>query len=242
MSEHDRIRFGSTLIEYTVLRGRWRHKTIEITVDPSEGILVAAPISTPCEQIRRVVTRRAGWIVRRASTGVLQPNRKQFVSGESLPYLGRQARLFVEHADVRRVGVKFSHWSFQVVAPAGTTGEHRRRLIERGLSRWYRDRAEHRLSERVDRWSRLVGCSPATVLIRDQRRRWASCGLDGALRFNWRIVMAPPALIDYVVVHELVHLSTKHHSAAFWAEMLRLMPDYKLRRAQLRDLGPSLAV
>jgi predicted metal-dependent hydrolase len=80
------------------------------------------------------------------------------------------------------------------------------------------------------------------VLIRAQRQRWGSCGPDGTLRFNWRILMAPPTLIDYVVVHELAHLRYKHHDSAFWAEVSRLLPDYQLRRARLKEVGPRLSL
>jgi hypothetical protein len=79
-------------------------------------------------------------------------------------------------------------------------------------------------------------------MIRNQRRRWGSCSADGTLRFNWRLVMAPPAIIEYVVVHELAHLRVPNHSPAFWAEVARFIPDYKARRTALRQLGPSLSL
>ena len=242
MSERGEVTFGNTTITFTVIRSRRRKKTVEVTLDPRDGVLVSAPWDTPPERITAVVAKRAGWIVRQASSEVLHPRRKEFVSGESLPYLGRLARLFVEHAHVRSVSVAFDHWSFRVVAPSDLADEQRRARIEDALVRWYKEHASERLSARTEYWARRAGYAPTAVLVRDQRQRWGSCSPDGKLRFNWRIVMAPPALIDYVVVHELAHLRERTHSAAFWAEVARLMPDYRPRRSRLKEVGPTLTL
>lgn len=240
MSERGHLTFGETIIEYTVVRGPRRRKTVEITLDPAAGVVVAAPAELPTERIHAIVTKRAGWIVRRTAAGLLLPPPKRFVSGESLPYLGRQVRLTVQHAAAKRTDLKFQHWSFDLVVPASLSGDERRSAARSAAIRWYRRRASERLRGRVQRWAQIVGIEPPAVQIRDQRQRWASCGQDGTLRFNWRIMMAPPALIDYVVVHELVHLRMRNHSPQFWTELARLMPDYKPRRARLKEVGPSL--
>jgi predicted metal-dependent hydrolase len=240
--ERGAVRYGMTTIEYTVTRSRRRKKTVEITLDHSAGVLVAAPEGTSTDEIRQIVLRRAGWIVLRAAEQVLQPRRKQFVSGESLPYLGREARLTVEHKSSRRVTVMFEHWGFRIVVPTGLDGEARRAAIEAAFLDWYRAQALRRIAVRTEHWARVAGWRPTDMLIRDQRQRWGSCSPDGTLRFNWRIVMAPPSLIDYVVLHELVHLRIRKHTAAFWAEVGRLMPDYGIRRMQLREIGPRLSM
>jgi predicted metal-dependent hydrolase len=188
------------------------------------------------------VAQRAAWIVRHATTAMPAPRPRQFVSGELLPYLGRQARLFVIPADVKRVAVRFTRRCFEVTVPRELNGDARRAAIDRELTRWYRAQAAERLSAAVRRWAGLSGYAPRAVLIRAQRQRWGSCSPDGTLRFNWRIVLAPPAVIDYVVVHELAHLRLPNHSSAFWAEVARLMPDYPERRARLKALGPSLSL
>lgn len=242
MSEQGQIRFGTTTISYTVLRSRRRRKTVEITLDPAEGVLVAAPLSTSCEAIRCIVAKRAGWIVRHAPDAVLCPQRKRFVSGESLPYLGRQVQLVAASAPARSVSVRFDHWSFQITVPDDLERDERRSAIERAVTRWYQARAAERLGEQARRWGALSGCTPRAVLVRSQRQRWGSCGADGTLRLNWRIIMAPLALIDYVVVHELVHLRIRNHGSEFWTAVAGLMPDYRIRRARLKELGPHLTL
>jgi len=242
VSERGEFKFGDTIITYSVIRSSRRRKTIEVTVDPNEGVLVAAPVDTRVERIQELVARRAGWIIRQTSIDLPRPRRRELVSGESLPYLGRQARLFVERARVRQASVTFDHWALHVVAPFVADDEERRALVQRAVTRWYRARAVERLPPRAEHWSSLAGYGPARILIRDQRERWGSCGLDGTLRFNWRIVMAPPSLIDYVIVHELAHLRVRTHSPAFWAEVSRLIPDYLIRRARLKEIGSTLTL
>jgi len=240
--EQGAVQFGSTRIDYSIIRSKRRKKTIQITLDANEGVLVSAPLRAAPQMVEDVVRRRAGWIVRKSSESVLRARPKQFVSGESLPYLGRQVRLFVDHASVPRVIVKFDHWSFHVTVPAGLTEDERRPATARAVEAWYRRRAQARLELRVERWAGIIGCVIPRVLTRDQRQRWGSCGPDGTLRFNWRIVMAEPALIDYVVAHELLHLRIRNHSQDFWSAVLRVMPDFKLRRMRLREMGPYLSL
>jgi predicted metal-dependent hydrolase len=245
MSERGQVRFGATPIAYTVKRSHRRRKTVAITVDARAGVLVTAPIGVSRVRIEEILMKRAPWIVRRTSAIAAAPEQRRFVSGESLPYLGREVHLIATPADVQRVRINVSGETFDtfhVSVPAALEGETRRRSIESALTRWYKARAVEHLKSRVQHWATLGGSAPQRVLIRSQRRRWGSCAADGTLRFNWRLVLAPPSLIDYVVVHELSHLRVPNHSAMFWAEVARLMPDYAARRARLRDLEPSLTL
>ena len=106
MMERDSIRFGGTTIEYQVRRSERRRKTVQVTID-SGGVQVAAPVDTPADELQTLVRRRAPWIIRQASDGSLAVAPKRFVSGETLPYLGRNARMVFETADVRSVEVRF---------------------------------------------------------------------------------------------------------------------------------------
>lgn len=239
--ERGRVTFGATTIPYSIRRSHRRKKTIEITLDPGEGVLVSAPMKATAEDISRIVQRRAPWIIRKSTESVLQPRPKQFVSGESLPYMGRQARLFVEPADVRRVDVRFDHWSFRLAVPQHLRGDERREAIREAITGWYKQRAQERLDARSRLWADRLAVQVKRVATRDQRQRWGSCAPDGTIRFNWRIVMAEPALIDYVVVHELLHLRIRNHRREFWEAMVGVLPDYAVRRLRLRDFGRALA-
>ena len=111
MSERSSVRFGNTTIDYEVRRSGRRKKTVQVTVDGG-GVQVAAPVTTPESELRAIVRKRAPWILSHASEEMLEAAPKRFVSGETLPYLGRNVRLVVESAGVRSPEVRFDHWRF----------------------------------------------------------------------------------------------------------------------------------
>ena len=240
MMERDSIRFGDTTIEFQVRRSERRKKTVEVTIDGG-GVQVAAPMDTPAEDLQTLVRRRAPWILNHASDGMLAVAPKRFVSGETLPYLGRNVRMVFETADVLTPQVRFDHWRFNIRVPQGLEGEQRHQRVRKAIIAWYRRRAEVRLEKGVKKWLPRFGGGPVPdVLIRDQRQRWGSCAPDGTLRFNWRVVMLEPALVDYVIVHELAHLAVRSHSDDYWKLLNRIVPDAQERRRKLRDVGRFL--
>ena len=240
MSERSSVRFGDATIEYEVRRSERRKKTVQITVDGG-GVQVAAPMTTPGSELQAIVGKRAPWILSQASDEMLEAAPKRFVSGETLPYLGRNVRLVVESADGRSPEVRFDHWRFRVIVPKNLNGDARYESIRRAVVGWYRNRAAERLPDVVNRWWPMLGRGERSrILIRDQRQRWGSCAPDGTLRFNWRAMMLKPALIEYVVVHELVHLTHRNHSTDFWGLVSNTIPDAQQRRNSLREEGKML--
>lgn len=113
------------------------------------------------------------------------------------------------------------------------------RAAPRALA-WLKLRARRRIEERVPHYAALLGRLPGRISLRDPRSRWGSCSAAGDLMFSWRLIMAPPEVLDYVVAHEVAHLAQMNHSAAFWAEVARLMPGYSVPRNWLRTHGAGL--
>ena len=240
MKPRDKIRFGDTIIEYGIRRSARRKKTVQISVD-GEGVQVAAPSTAADSKLREFVRKRAPWIIDHSSKELLNVPPKHFVSGETLPYLGRNIRMVIKTENRRTPQVRFDHWKFQVSIPPGLDDENRRNRIRRAFVNWYRRRASDRLTATVERWWPILGSGKtSSVLIRDQRLRWGSCAPDGTLRFNWRTVMLPTRLIEYVVVHELAHLRMKNHAGDFWGLVNRVLPDAQQRRRDLRESGQFL--
>ena len=236
------VRFGSTTIEYEVWRSERRKKTVQITVDGG-GVQVLAPAATPDKELQAIVRKRAAWILNQATDAALEAVPKRFISGETLPYLGRNVKLIVEPTDVTVPQVRFDHWRFRVSIPEGLEGGERYKLIHRAIVDWYRGRADERLRSSVQRWwSRLGNGGEPKILISDQRLRWGSCAPDGTLRFNWRVMMLEPSLVEYVVVHELVHMSINNHGADFWRLLAGALPDMEHRRRRLREAGKTLTL
>ena len=237
MSERGSIRFGDSTIDYQVRRSERRKKTIQITVDGG-GAQVFAPMTTPESEIEAIVRKRAGWILSHSPGGILEVPPRRFVSGETLPYLGRNVRMVIEPGSVRSSLIRFDHWRFRVVVPEDVGASERYESIRRAATDWYRERAKERLAALVDRWwPRLGSGDRSPILIRDQRQRWGSCAPDGTLRFNWRTLMLKPALIEYVVVHELVHLTHRNHSREFWRLVSNVLSDVPERRRALSEAG-----
>ncbi len=113
-------------------------------------------------------------------------------------------------------------------------------LVALRVRRWLKLRAGARLRERVAAHADRLGVSHGRVTMRDQRTRWGSCSRTGALSFSWRLILAPPAVLDYVAAHEVAHLREMNHSRAFWRHVAHLQPDYARHRDWLRDHGPDL--
>ena len=244
MASRGLVRFGDATIEYEVRRSERRKKTVQITVDGG-GVQVAAPIKTPDTELEAIVRKRAAWILNHAREGVLRPARKRFVSGETLPYLGRNVK---PNCRVLRTCARSGRSASTIGASGlpipGRLGRRRAlyRLIHRALVDWYRaTEPPSGYGPEIQRWwPRLGNGGEAQILIRDQRQRWGSCAPDGTLRFNWRVMMLEASLVEYIIVHELVHLSIKNHSANFWRALAGVLPDVEQRRQRLREAGKSL--
>ena len=240
MTSHKNIRFGDTTIDYQVRRSKRRKKTIQIVLSDS-GVRVLAPMTTPDSELQAIVRKRAPWILKHFSQSTLDAEPMRFVSGETLPYLGRNVRLHIDTDSVLMPRVRLDHWRFRVAVPDALNGEERFQSIREAAVRWYQERAAERLAETVERWWPRLGCGEKSrVLIRDQRRIWGSCAPDGTLRFNWRAVMLKPALVEYLVVHELAHLTHRNHSKDFWGLVSEVMPDAQQLRKTLREEGRML--
>lgn len=244
------IQYGTTYIPFDIERSE-RRATVALAVHGGR-LVVTAPARATVARLEAVVRSRALWVkqqLRAPHAAEPAATAREFVSGETVRYLGRQYRLRVVtatpgarvHMDRGWLVVPIAGPARRTTAPltghAATAPE-----VRAALAAWLRARAEARLPERVAAWARRLGMPPPRVLIRDQRRRWGSCNHAGEVRLNWRIVQAPHGLIDYVIAHELVHGARGDvgHSPAFWAALGRVMPDYDLRRDRLRQLGPSL--
>ena len=240
MTERDSVRVGDTVIEYEIRRSERRKKTVQIRIDGG-AVQVAAPSRIPDGELQAIVRARASWILERLSEAAPEPAAGKFVSGEALPYLGQPVPLVVECGDVPAPQVRLDRRTFRIVAPGNLEAGEREEQVRGAVVAWYAARAAERFAAGVDRWWPRLGCGePSRVLIRDQRRRWGSCASDGTLRFSWRGMMLEPALIDYIIVHELAHLAVKNHSPDFWKLVDSALPDAQQRRKRLREAGRAL--
>lgn len=235
-SERGSVEHGGTAIEYEVVRSARRRRTLELTVN-EHVVRVAAPLRTPRREIEAFVRGRTAWILKHRPA-VRAP--LTFASGETVPVEGHLVPLFVSADGGRSTGVQRGLFDLHVTVPARYDEARRARAVEAALVKWYTERAQEAIGASVARWSSVTRRPPARVLVRNQRQRWGSCSPDGTLRFNWRLIMLEPALLDYVVVHELAHLEVPNHGAAFWAAVARLLPEHAALRRRMREAAAAL--
>lgn len=214
---------------------RSRRKTVGLIIERDASLTVRAPASMPREEIELLVRRKRPWITRKqelARQRARMREQKCFVEGELHLYLGEPYPLVLAEG---RPFVRFDGGRF-LLAPSQA---HRGREL---LIGWYRKETRRLLSDRVSSFASGMGLTYRKLRVSGALQRWASCGSTGNLNFSWRLAMAPPAIIDYVVVHELAHRAHPNHSSSFWNMVEAVMPDYRKRRRWLREQGHLLAL
>ena len=163
-------------------------------------------------------------------------------SGETVPYLGRDVTLQVEQHDSPRVRTEVSKDDFRVYVPNGVPIEQRGPLVERALKNRYKALASEHVNEVVPSWIPVLGKGKGKlrVSITNTRHEWASCRRDGNLRFSWRVAMLPPPIVEYIVIHEMAHLTHFNHSREFWGLVNSVLPTAQQRRKELKQVGSLL--
>jgi len=223
------ITFGDLEFE---LRGSDQRRSLQVTVDRDGELILFAPPDCDESTLERFVRDKRSWIYRKLAEKELLRQRvamKEYVTGEGFPYLGRSYRLLL--VDEQTVPVKLTSGRFTMERSVAAT-DGRRHMV-----RWYEEHAEPWLAHRVERFRGRVGVAVAGVAVRELGYRWGSCGTGEKLYFHWRSVLLPPRIIEYIVVHELVHLVEAHHTPEFWLLVERAMPDFAARKQWLAEHG-----
>jgi predicted metal-dependent hydrolase len=226
--------YGTERIEFELEYSKRR--TLSIQVNPPREITVVAPLGKTEEEILQAVKGKSRWIVQKLyeiREIEHRRSRKEYVNGESFLYLGRNHSLdIVVDRSVRVPEAKLFRGRFVVRTPSRDE-DH----VRKALRDWYRDKAKEKVTERVDYYLGYFDPKPRRIVIKDQDKRWGSCTRDNELLFNWKVVMAPAPVLDYIVVHEMCHMVHRNHSRDFWQLLGRILPDYEKRKEWLRNNG-----
>ena len=214
-------------IDYRVRRSP-RARRVRVNVD-ARGVEVVLPQRAAERQAAAAIRELEPWIRRRVSE-LERAQATVAARGETVPYLGEllQVRAQPGRTRVHRRGD-------ELLAPAGPE-------LEPALERWYRRAAREEIGPRLERACALAGSSYSRLTIRGQRTRWASCSRSGAMSFNWRLLLAPEPVLDYVVWHEVCHLEVMDHSPRFRSLLERWCPDYREHSRWLRRHGQTLVL
>jgi predicted metal-dependent hydrolase len=213
---------------------RSRRRSIAIQIRPNGQVIVRAPLRAAEKLIRQFVESKAGWVQKKQAEVLKRApiTKKQFQSGECFLYLGQEIPLRVVEKQRAALTLEDQFILSKTAAPKAA----------QAFEKWYKARALTVLSERVALYAARHAFQPERVRITSAQTRWGSCSSKGTLSFTWRLVMAPLEVIDYVVIHELVHLKVKNHSKTFWDAVAALMPDYKRHVAWLKTNGRALTL
>jgi len=162
------------------------------------------------------------------------------VSGECIIYLGKNYRLKLILNGTDQVKLRGGYFELGV-SPNFQT-EERQAFVRKSLIEWYHAHAEKRLAEKTRRYAEILRVKPNTASVTEFKSRWGSCSPKGDIGYNWKIIIAPHNIIDYVVVHELCHLIEHNHSPAYWKCVERIMPYYRESKEWLKLNGPKLTL
>ncbi len=221
---------GRTVPYRLVRNARSRHVRITFTPD---GLRVSAPTRLPEREIRRAVQSKEHWLLRHEA--LLHPQVPELlIDGQMLPFLDGAVELGIRHSTRGSVRLRPDDARMAVAAP---DADSVRALVERG----YRGAARDWFTLRCDHHAGRMDVTHASIGIRDPHTRWGSCSARGALSFSWRLMMAPARVAEYVVVHEMAHLTQLDHSPAFWDLVQHYSPDFALDRRWLREHGDWLS-
>jgi hypothetical protein len=226
-------------IDYILKRSKRRRKTISLQISGTAEIVVSAPYFTKDFEISRFVHEKQNWIqkaIRKQKEALVQNREKEFICGEYFQYLGQAYPLEVFFQQMLPAGLVFWGGRFYLNCP-DHLADRKCYFIE-----WYKTKARQHFVRQVEDLGRRLEVLPRNVRITSARSRWGSCSEENNLAFSFRLIMAPPAVIDYVIIHELMHTKEKNHSAGFWKLMETAMPQYKTQRRWLKENGHKLGI
>lgn len=211
---------------------RQRRKTISLHINPDATLTVKAPYLIPKFFIDRFIKEKQDWITSKLHQMSVRPKaiQRTFVDGEPFLFLGKKYLLKIVHNSTIELK-DFLYFPFKNVPSI------KKRIID-----WYKHHALATVSLRVKLFSKSMNVEYENISISNGKGRWGACTGTNDLSFNWRLIMAPMAVIDYVVIHELAHIKEHNHSKKFWAIVQKYCPDYRIKIRWLKRNGNALDI
>jgi hypothetical protein len=232
-----KITVNGQTISYLIKRSS-RAKHVRLEVRQETGLTVVIPSSYRIKQLPVLLESKGSWILDKLTKyGQVQsvPDKKEIKSGDTIPYLGRDLEVVKQQNHRNTNSIKLER--NRLVVSIGSASSRLNLILEQ----WYRLQAAKLIKERVDKLSARLGLTYNRIIIRGQKTRWGSCSYKGNLSFNWKLIMAPEPVIDYVVIHEIAHLKEMNHTKRFWELVAEHCPRWREHRKWLKDHEKELA-
>ncbi len=222
-------------IHFQLIRSKRRRKTISLHIKEDGRIVIHAPYRTSNGEIGKFIKEKQSWIIEKISEKEkkIKEVEKTFLPGEKFLYLGEWYPLEIDRSNTKEPPLKLSFGYF--ILNEDHIEEARELFIQ-----WYKREAKERIVRRVDYYSSRLQLFPEAIRITSANCRWGSCSRDNRLSFAWRMIMAPLPVIDYILIHELVHIREKNHSKRFWNYLESILPDHRKHRHWLKENGHLL--
>lgn len=236
-SENHSIWFGNKKIIFELKYSS--RKTLGISVLPDMSVVVTSPQGKDIGQIKSKIKQRAGWILKQQDyfrDYAHRQNEKNYVSGETYYYLGRQYRLKVIESSEESVKLKSGHIFVTVKSRSDAT------RIQKLLDEWYLEKAEIQFKKRLaESWEKVrkYEISFPRLHVRKMSKRWGTCGTNNSVYLNPNLIKAPSSCVEYVIIHELCHLKMPYHNRAFFDLLERILPDWEKRKTKLEIIGQN---
>jgi len=213
-----------------------RKKSISIKIKNNQ-VSMSVPKWLDNDEISRILEKKSQWVIQKLTEvkleNISQPH--QFVDNEVFLYLGKKYYLSLK---THKKSAMDLHENNLVVTQ--TVRNNRLQNRQNMIKKWYQQKANHILSQRMEKYCQLMHVEYNYLKVRSYKSRWGSCSSKGVISFNWLLIMAPLEIIDYVVVHELCHLLEHNHSPSFWAQVAKFYPEYKTAKLWLKTHGSML--
>lgn len=237
MLKNDSIQYGTTTINYDI-KFSPRKKNATIAVYPMKKVEIIVPNKLEKSEIKNLVGKKAGWIIKQLDwfNQITQlESTKEFVTGETFLYLGRQYRLKITE-DNTKTYEKLKGKHLLINIPKDKNNK-KSKIVKAAVWNWYKNQAKRKIADSIKYYSKKLGIEPPEFTVKNQLKRWGSCTSKNKLNFNIRIMMAPMTELNYVIAHELCHTIVKDHSQNYWKFLHSIMPDYEIRKENLRKNG-----
>ncbi|MEI6588048.1 MAG: SprT family zinc-dependent metalloprotease [Candidatus Moraniibacteriota bacterium] len=213
---------------------RSKRKNIALVISHDATLVVRAPMRTPLYYIEKLVEEKFAWIERKMREFEKRPKaeKKTFFEGEEFLYLGKKYKLALTN------GLKIETTEdLELLFPKVFLWRAQHRMLD-----WYKKQAHKEIAERTKIIAEKLNLKYSSLKISNAKTNWGSCGPKNSLNFNWRLIMAPERVVNYVIIHELMHILEKNHSRKFWDKVAVVMPDYKQARKWLKENSKVLTL
>ncbi|EYE87261.1 hypothetical protein Q428_14275, partial [Fervidicella metallireducens AeB] len=232
------INYNGESFQYRLIKKKKKNITIRITKNGE--VVVTSPIYVDEKYICKLVESKAEWIIdkiKEMEKVKKQAKNIEYKSGSAIEYLGEKLILDIAEANVNKVSIYIDGNKLFIKLPKDKGNIFSQQILKTEISEWLKNQAKIILKERVEFLSEKNNLIPNRVVVKEQKTIWGSCSNKRNINLNWRLVMMPIEVIDYVVVHELCHLKHHNHSNNFWSLVKEIMPDYEVKKRWLKENG-----